>query len=258
MSWILAALGGLSVFMVAVPKARMTMAGSLERYLVTPSDPPLPRRRLLAIPAGGMMAAAGGAFIGLLAAQGDLFLAGRSRSAIAFAALGAMAGWVMWSMRQTNNKQRRSRALRFELPLVADAISLHVVAGASVVESIRSVVDETNGVTSQELLHVLDDVDGGTGLPEALVAAAQQSAHPDAGRLYETLGHAHRTGGRLGSALTDLAVDYRAAIERDITAESGRRALASYGPVLVLMVPTALFFLIYPTLLGLRSLAGTP
>jgi hypothetical protein len=66
------------------------------------------------------------------------------------------------------------------------------------------------------------------------------------------------TGGRLADALGDLAIDYRAALERDLMSEGGKRAIATYGPVLVLMVPTALVFLIYPTLLGLRALSGTP
>ncbi len=38
----------------------------------------------------------------------------------------------------------------------------------------------------------------------------------------------------------------------------GRRALTTYGPVLALMVPVTLLFLLYPTLVGLRSLAGDP
>ncbi|MCL1692074.1 MAG: pilus assembly protein TadB, partial [Actinomycetia bacterium] len=72
------------------------------------------------------------------------------------------------------------------------------------------------------------------------------------------LAHAHDTGGRLADALGELGTDYRAALARDLTAEGGRRALTTYGPVLALMVPVTLLFLIYPTLVGLRSLAGDP
>jgi hypothetical protein len=66
------------------------------------------------------------------------------------------------------------------------------------------------------------------------------------------------TGGRLSDALAELARDLRAGLERDVSAEGGKRALASYGPVLALMVPVALLFLLYPTLVGLRELAGGP
>jgi len=258
MSWLLALATAGAVYLLIVPTKRTTMAASLEPYLVVRPDGFDARRRSLSIPAGGSMAAVGGAFVGLLAAQGDLFLAGRSRSSIALATLGAGAGWVLWSMRQTNLRERRARRLRFELPVITDAISLHIVAGESIVESIRAVSQETNGVSAEELRDVMSALESGEGLPDALVEASRITAHPDAVRLYGTLSHAHTTGGRLGPALGDLAVDYRAALERDLTTESGKRAIATYGPVLALMVPTALVFLIYPTLLGLRTLAGAP
>ena len=105
---------------------------------------------------------------------------------------------------------------------------------------------------------MLAATDRDKSLPEALVDASRSSAHPDGRRLYETLSHAHLAGGRLGDALVRLASDFRASIERDLTAEGGRRAITSYGPILVLMVPTALLFLLYPTLLGLRALSGAP
>ncbi len=59
----------------------------------------------------------------------------------------------------------------------------------------------------------------------------------------------------IASLLAAYAADVRAGLARSMTAESGRRAVTSYGPVLVLMVPVALLFLLYPTLVGLRSLA---
>jgi pilus assembly protein TadC len=161
-------------------------------------------------------------------------------------------------MHETNTRERRARRLRYELPVIVDALSLHVVAGDSISGAIRSVVNETHGVASQEMSAVLDAHDAGIGLSEALADGSAVTAHSDATRLYETLSHAHATGGRLADALGDLAIDYRAGLERDLVSEGGKRAIATYGPVLVLMVPTALLFLIYPTLLGLRALSGAP
>jgi len=258
MTWVLAAIAGIGVFLLVVPTERATMAASLEPYLAPRSTDGQSRRWTLSVPAGGPMAAIGGAFVGLLAAQGDLFLSGRSRSAVAFAALGAAAGWVLWSMHQTNLREQRARRLRYELPVVADAISLHVVAGESISGALCSVVDETSGIASEELQAVLDAHESGVGLSEALAQASRVTAHCDATRLFETLSHAHITGGRLAAALGDLAADYRAGLGRDLTSEGGKRAIATYGPVLALMVPTALVFLIYPTLLGLRALSGAP
>jgi len=258
MTWVLAAVAATGVFLLFVPTAKPSLAAALEPYLAPRVDEGRHPRWQLLIPAGGPAAAIAGGFVGILAAQGDLFLAGRSRSSLGLAILGAAAGWVVWSMHETNRKERRARMLRYELPVIADAMSLHVVAGESIHGAIRAVVGETDGVTSEELAAVLDEHDSGVGLPDALTSAALSTAHSDATRFYETLRHAHMTGGRLAEALGNLAIDYRAGLERDLTSEGGRRAIATYGPVLALMVPTALIFLIYPTLLGLRALSGAP
>lgn len=234
------------------------MAVNLEPYLAPSTDVEESSRWLKTVPMGGLAAAFGGAFVGLLVAQGDLFLEGRSRSAAGLALLGAAAGWVLWSMYQTNLRQRRATRLQYELPVVADALALHIVAGESINGAIRSLVNEMRGVASDELSQVLDTVESGGGLPEAFAEASRATAHQDATRLYETLSHAHMTGGRLADALSDLAIDYRAGLERDLLSEGGKRAITTYGPVLALMVPTALIFLIYPTLLGLRALSGAP
>ena len=54
-----------------------------------------------------------------------------------------------------------------------------------------------------------------------------------------------------------FAVDRRAALEREMAIEGGRRALTGYGPILGLMIPTTLLFLMYPTLAGLDALSTT-
>ena len=203
-------------------------------------------------------AAAAGAVVGILSAQGDLFVEGPGRSMLPLAALGAAAGWLLFGMWLSTRRERRARRLRFELPIVTDAISLHVIAGESVESSLQRFTEQSSGVASDEIECALAEVSSGRGIAEALQRNAHRTADPEAGRLYTLLAHAHETGGRLAEALGDLGTDYRAALARDVTAEGGRRALATYGPVLALMVPVTLLFLLYPTLAGLRSLAGGP
>ncbi|MEN8040496.1 MAG: type II secretion system F family protein [Actinomycetota bacterium] len=258
MMWPLAFMAAIGTYLLAVPRRRDSLAVSLEPYLTAHVEPEVEVRWSMSVPTDGLAAAAVGVVLGLLVAQGDFLIAGQSRSSGAMAILGAGAGWVLWSMRRTNLRERRARRLRFELPVIADALSLHVVAGESISSAIRSVSEETNGVAADELLAIVKALDEGDGVPEALRAASLTTVVGDATRLYETLSHAHTTGGRLAVALGDLAVDYRATLARDLTTESGKRAIVTYGPVLALMVPTALIFLLYPTLLGLRALSGAP
>jgi len=203
-------------------------------------------------------AAAASAMVGILIAQGDLFVEGPGRSVVPLAVLGAATGWLVFGMWLSTKRERRARRLRFELPVVTDAISLHIIAGESVATAVQRFAEQSSGVASEELTVALAEVASGRGIAEALQRTVRRTADQEAGRLYTLLAHAHDTGGRLADTLGELGADYRAALARDLTAEGGRRALATYGPVLALMVPVTLLFLLYPTLAGLRSLAGGP
>lgn len=205
-----------------------------------------------------LAATAAGVLAGILLAQGDLFVEGPGRSVLPLGLLGGAAGWVVYELHRSTLRQQRARRLRFELPVVADTLALHVIAGESVNTAIAALVETSHGVAADEFQAVLEDHHGGSGLTEALQRASHETATEEAERLYTLLAHAHETGGRVADALAALSTDYRAMLARDLTAEGGKRALATYGPVLVLMVPVTLLFLLYPTLSGLRSLVGGP
>jgi len=101
-------------------------------------------------------AAAAGGIIGALVSQGDLFVEGPGRSVLALTALGAAAGWLGFGMWMSTRKDRRARRLRFELPTVTDALSLHIIAGESVATAIQRYVDESTGVASEEFQVAID------------------------------------------------------------------------------------------------------
>ena len=252
---------GVGVFLIVAAGARSPLAVRLETDLRP--RPPLPPRKTGVIPSkskggvllGRLMAALAGLVTGLLLAQGDLFVAGPSRSTPALAGLGALSGALLYNMHLSTQRQRRVKRLKHELPVVAEAIAMHVMAGESVATAISRFVEAAAGVAAEELRFALEEAHRGSGMAEALDAAARSTVEPEASRLYLALGHAHVSGGRLGAALTDLAFDYRAALMRDIAIEGGRRSLTTYGPVLGLMVPVTLLFLLYPTIEGLRGLA---
>ena len=257
MMWLAAIAAATAVFLLVTTVRSVSLSTTVHDYLVEPvveESAQSPTSRDL----GFVPWVIGGAVVGLLLAQGDLFLSGAGRSAPALGILGAAGGWFVWSSRRTSMKQRRALRLRHELPVVADAIALHAVAGESVSSALSAVATQTTGVAAEEFAAVLDMHRDGDGLVDSLTAGKRTTAHPDAVRLYDVLIHAHGSGGRLAASLTELSVDFRSSIATDLTSEGGKRAITSYGPVLALMVPTALLFLLYPTLLGLRALSGTP
>lgn len=170
-------------------------------------------------------------------------------------AVGGLAGLLVRRAISSTRADRRGRRLAQEVPAVADALALRTLAGDSVAGAIHGVIRRCRGVAAEELSAVLA-LEG--GLEDALRQAARDSAHPSGARLWDLLAHAHRTGGRLAEALFSLATDLRATLAADLTAEGGRRALASYGPILAFMVPVTIVFLMYPTLAGLNALSARP
>ncbi len=213
------------------------------------------RRRLLV---HMLYAGATGSVIGMLLAQGDLFVQGAGRSVPGLAILGGVAGVMVLNVWISGRGDRRARQLQHELPAVTDILALQILAGDSVTAALERFAESASGVAANELGAVLAHHHRGIDLTEALLQAARGTAYQEAGRLYRLLANAHQSGSRLADALLGLGVDYRASLTRSLTAEGGKRALATYGPILALMVPIALLFLIYPTLAGLNSLSAGP
>ena len=258
MSVVAAVAVGAAVFLLATRSGVPSLAEIVRAYVAEP-QPGDPDEVAISMPDMSFVPwVAVGSFVGLLLAQGDLFLSGTGRSIPTLVALGSAGGWFAWSTHRSTLRSRRALRLRHELPLIADALALHTLAGESITFALAAVVRETDGVATEEFASVLRAHAAGEGFAEALTAGKRVTAHHEAVRLYEALIHAHSSGGRLAEALNDLATDFRDAIATDLTSEGGRRAVTSYGPVLALMVPTALLFLLYPTLLGLRALSGAP
>jgi Flp pilus assembly protein TadB len=247
-----------ALFLLATRPAPSRLADRLAAYLTPGPAPPglrpargrrIDRQRVRVLAAAGA-----GAAIGAMSATAA---SPAPRSIAGLTIAGAAAGGLSVRVAATQRREARRRRLRQELPTAADAIALHVLAGESIPVALERFCDEAGGVVADELAAVLHDHGSGATLPEALASAARTSDHPDAARLYEALAHAHHTGGRLADGLAALAVDFRAAAGRDLLAEGGRRALATYGPILALQIPVTLLFLMYPTLVGLGELSAT-
>jgi tight adherence protein C len=251
-----AAAAGTAAFLLATgrrtPAGRLTVR--LAAYIGASAAPGSARSPRLSRLTMRRAAAAGtGAAVGALIALAD-----PGRSVAAMGAGGAVCGLLGVGLAAARSRDRHRRALRGELPTVADALALAVLAGEPVGAAIEDLCRRSQGATAGELSEALRSHREGASLHEALVSAARRAGHPDAARLYETLAHAHQTGGRLADRLADLATDFRAGIARDLTAEGGRRALAVYAPILALQIPVTLLFLIYPTLVGLGELSIRP
>jgi len=242
-----ALLVGLAVFLIVIAGRRPATSSVIARYVSGPVVTPdgsgrhLPEDLMLWT---GIGAVSGALLLPILWSLGLV--------------LGAVSGAVAATGLQRRRRRRRRRRLGYELPAIADLLGLYVRSGESVHGAMRRVCVEASGIAVSEMSQAIESIDDGTALVEAMRGAASESVHPDGARLYELLAQAHRSGARLVDALEIFSADRRSAIARDMTEEGGRRALIGYGPILGLMIPTTLAFLIYPTMAGLDALAAAP
>jgi len=268
--FVAAGLAGWAAYVVISPRPVRSLSDRIAPHLLTRTTRPKTPVASAAVRHAGLpwsnedlhlrriAAATIGATVGVLFGQGDLFLADPQASTPALIVLGALTGTLGLRMWMTSRAETRRRQALHELPAVCDTLALSVLSGTSLAISIEELVSGSNGVVPGELAEAYSDYDGGVSLTEALYRAAKQPVHPSAARLYSLLGHAHQSGGRLSEALNELARDFRADLQRSLTSEGGKKALAMYAPILALMVPVTLLFLIYPTLVSLQQLAGNP
>jgi tight adherence protein C len=250
-----------AAFLITTGHHRSGLGERISAYLapVPPgTTPPVrPRRRWSPEATRRILAAITGGIVGALVGWAGPSATG-FRSVLGLGLAGAAAGFLAVKVAATQRREARRRMLRQELPTVADALALSVLAGDSIPAAIDRLCSDADGVVADELRTAMERHGAGIGLGEALGDAAGVTDHPDAARLYEALAHAHHTGGRLSETLAALATDFRAAVARDLLAEGGKRALAAYGPILALQIPVTLLFLMYPTLVGLGELSATP
>ncbi len=268
--WLLPAISALGVLLIVVPKPAPRLVNRVGIYL-EPVQMPSPAGRdeagsvrlskaglpwtLAEWRVRNVMAAMAGMMLGILVAQGDAFITGPERSTVGLSLTGAFAGVLFLRMWITRREEHRRQQLKEELPLLADAFALQIMAGESVIQAVERLVYQGVGVGPSELACALERYRGGESLTESLERAAVETVQPEARRLYELLATGHHTGGRLARDLMELSRDYRATLERELIAEGGRRAIAVYAPILALMIPVTLVFLVYPALAGLRELA---
>lgn len=267
--WLLPVLTAVGVLLIVIPKPAPSLSERVGRYLEPARVPARDHHQAIAsrLSKAGLtwtyaewrlrniMAAATGAMVGLLIARGDMFIAGPERSAPGLALTGAFAGVLFFRMWVTRRTERRSQQLKEELPLLTDTLLIQIMSGESIIQAIERMVSVGAGVGTGELARALSRYRSGESITDSLEQAANDTAQPEARRLYDLLATGHHTGGRLAGHLIELSRDYRATLERELITEGGKRAVAVYAPILGLMIPVTLIFLVYPALAGLRQLA---
>lgn len=192
---------------------------------------------------------------GLACGAALLTLTGAAAGGLAAGAAGAIAGGARRHATVQRLIDERRGRVRAELYTVNQLLALDVRAGGGVVQALERTTRRADGVLAEELRDVLAAVRAGVPLQDALEQAATVTVEPAAARTYRLLAKASRYGTDLGSGLRALNEDLRAQRSEAVERAATRRRAAMLLPVIGLLAPVMLLFIVAP----LPSLLfGTP
>lgn len=146
---------------------------------------------------------------------------------------------------------RRMERVRTELPVAIDLLTLALMAGEEVTAALGRVGALLDGEVGRELRSVVGTIRSGSSPASALGDLSVRLSHPAARRLVDCLVLAMERGAPLADALRVQADDLRTERLRDLLAMGGRREVAMLIPVVFLILPTIVAFVLLPGLVSL-------
>ena len=166
----------------------------------------------------------------------------------------ALVGYMLPAMRAARAEKRRLAALAADLPDVVDLLVLAVGAGLTVHLAVAAVGRRGSGPLARELRHVLDDVNVGRRLADALdemPARAGEATRP----LSSALASAERYGAPLVSSLERLAIEVRRERRRRAEEVARKLPVKLLFPLVLCTLPAFALLTVAPLIAGaVRSL----
>ncbi len=254
--------GAASVAGALVTPWLQRLAGVLARVAGNPADT---RRRLVRAgsPAQsdefrleqvvwGLLAAAGVAVLGLLAAA-----RGSITPAALLMAIGAgfAAGVVARDQRLSAAIAARQRAILAEFPAVADLLALSVAAGEGPVAALERITRTARGALPDEIRLLLGEAATGTSIVSALDHLGARTGVAAVARFTSTLAVAIERGTPLVGVLHAQAADVREAGRRQLLETGARKEVSMMIPVVFLVLPVTVVFAFFPGVVGLQLTA---
>ena len=188
-------------------------------------------------------AAALGAAAGVAA---GLLLVGSAAVVLVLGVLGFIVGATRWRGRLDRGTALRRERLRVELYTVNQLLAMHIKTGGGPIQATQRIVARGSGVVVEELAEVLRMIAGGTSPREAFARAAALTAEPQAARTYELLAAGTERGVDVAAALLAFSEDIRDDRREDLKKAATRRRAAMLVPIIALLAPVMLLFILAP------------
>jgi tight adherence protein C len=221
-----------------------TDAGLARKLHQARALPELPAgRRLIAYRTRVALTSVAGAAVGLATA---IAVRRPGGIAMAFTALGFIAGAAYWRGRLERTIEKRRVRMRIELYTINQVLAMEIRVGKGVVTAMRRLADRGRGEIVQDLRDVLRLHRGGLSAAEALRRTAGRSAEPHARRTYRALATAEERGSDVAGALLAMSEDIRDGRREAIRRRATRRRALMLLPIIGLLAPVLILFVAAP------------
>ncbi|HYR63549.1 MAG TPA: type II secretion system F family protein, partial [Actinomycetota bacterium] len=157
-----------------------------------------------------------------------------------------VVGATRWRARLDKGTALRRERLRVELYTVNQLLAMHIKTGGGPIQATQRIVARGSGVVVEELAEVLRLIAGGMPPQEAFSRAAALTAEPQAARTYELLAAGTERGADVGAALLAFSEDIRDERREDLKKAATRRRAAMLVPIIALLAPVMLLFILAP------------
>jgi tight adherence protein C len=144
--------------------------------------------------------------------------------------------------------RRREDRILAELPTVADLVALSVGAGEGTAAALERVARTCSGELAVELRRVLADVRTGTPLTEALDRLGARTGLVQLTRFVDGIVIALQRGTPLAEVVRAQAQDVREMSRRRLIESGARKEVTMMVPVVFLVLPVTVLFVVYPGL----------
>lgn len=165
--------------------------------------------------------------------------------------LAAAAGVLARDHALSRSVRRRTERMRAELPTIIEMLAMAVGAGSSLSAALERVSRVGRGVVAAEITRVLDDTRVGLPLVPALQRLASRNELNEVNRFVDALVVAMDRGTPLADVLSAQAADAREASRRALIEAGGRKEIAMMVPVVFLVLPLSVLFVLFPGFYGL-------
>ena len=168
-----------------------------------------------------------------------------------FVLLAGVGGVLARDQALSRSVHRRTESVRAELPTVIEMLAMGVGAGASLTTALERVRAIGHGVLSEEFARVLDDTRVGLPMAPALQQMAARLDLHEVSRFVDAVLVAVERGTPLADVLAAQAGDAREAGRRALIEAGGRKEIGMMIPVVFLVLPLSVLFVLFPGFYGL-------